>query len=316
VRDEGGAGPRVLLTGASGFLGAHVVRALLARGVAVTALVRPGSDLWRLAEGPSALASADLSDAEAVARVLADVRPEVVCDLAWHGVGNRFHDDPAQVSANLRPHLDLLQAAAHAGCRRWIGLGSQAEYGPQAARIDEGCATRPSTVYGAVKLAVGVVGQRLAARAGMEFVWLRLFSCYGPMDAPGWLIPSVTLTLLRCARPKLTAGTQKWDYLFVEDAARAVAEAALATRMEGVYNLGSGRGVPVREIVEAIRDLVDPALPLGFGEVPYGPHQIMHLEADVTKLCEAIPWRPATGLEDGLRRTVAWYREHRDRYPG
>ena len=307
---------RVLVTGATGFLGSHVTRALVARGADVTALVRRGSDPWRVADvlPRLELVSADLAESEASARALQDAAAEVVCDLAWHGVGNRFHQDPSQVSANLKAHLDLLATAARAGCRRWIGLGTQAEYGPQSARIDERCPPVPTTLYGAVKLSVSLLGRQLAAQAGMEFVWLRLFSSYGPMDDPGWLIPSVTLRLLGRERPDLTAGTQKWDYLFVEDAAGAVVEAATAPTLDGVFNLGSGRGVAVRDIVEAIRDLIDPALPLGFGAIPYGPHQIMHLEADITRLCQATRWRPTTSLADGLARTVEWYREHRDRY--
>jgi nucleoside-diphosphate-sugar epimerase len=172
------------------------------------------------------------------------------------------------------------------------------------------------TLYGTVKLCLGLLGQKLAAQAGMEFVWLRLFSSYGPMDAPDWLIPSITLSLLRGERPKLTAATQKWDYLFVEDAALAIAEAVLAARLDGVYNLGSGQPVTVLEIVQTIRDAIDPRLPLGVGELPYKPDQIMHLEADITRICGALAWRPTTELADGLVRTVAWYREHRDRYAG
>jgi UDP-glucose 4-epimerase len=280
------------------------------------AIMRPGGDVWRIADirGPLALVAADLTDTAAVARVVLDAAPDVVCDLAWEGVGNRFHDDPRQVRANLSAHLGLLDAACRAGCRRWIGLGSQAEYGPRSTRIDERCPTAPVSLYGTAKLCLALLGEKLAPQAGMEFVWLRLFSSYGPMDGPGWLIPSVTLSLLRGERPKLTAGTQKWDYLFVEDAALAVIEAVAAARLDGVYNLGSGRAVPVLRIVETIRDAIDPRLSLGVGELPYKPNQIMHLEADITKLCGAIPWRPATDLEDGLERTVAWYREHRDRY--
>src|SRR5437762_863697 len=234
---------RVLVTGATGFLGSHVTRALVARGADVTALVRRGSDPWRVADvlPRLELVSADLAESEASARALQDAAAEVVCDLAWHGVGNRFHQDPSQVSANLQAHLDLLATAARAGCRRWIGLGTQAEYGPQSARIDERCPPAPTTLYGAVKLSVGLLGRQLAAQAGMEFVWLRLFSSYGPMDEPGWLIPSVTLRLLGRERPDLTAGTQKWDYLLVEDAAGAVVEAATAPTAGGGLHLGRGR---------------------------------------------------------------------------
>jgi nucleoside-diphosphate-sugar epimerase len=306
----------VFLTGASGFVGAHVARALLDRRAEVTVVLRPQTDPWRLVGILPALdvVRVDLRERDACARAIRAAAPDVVCDLAWEGVGNRFHDDPVQVRSNLPTHLALLEAAAEAGCRRWVGLGSQAEYGPQPTRIAETCRPAPATLYGAVKLALGVVGERVAARTGMRFAWLRLFSAYGPMDAPGWLVPSVILTLLRGERPKLTAGTQSWDYLYVEDAAGAIAAAALATELDGVYNLGSGASVPVRDIVQTIRDLVDPRLPLGFGEVPFGPRQIMHLEADVARLSAALAWRPAVSLPDGLARTVTWYREHRHRY--
>jgi UDP-glucose 4-epimerase len=308
----------VLLTGAAGFLGSHVARALLIRGIRTTAVVRPGGDAWRIADlrAQLTMVAADLNDAALLERTLAEVSPDVVCDLAWEGVGNRFRDDPRQVEANLSAHVQLVGAAGRAGCRRWVGLGSQAEYGPRPALIDEECPPAPVTVYGTVKLCLALLGRKLATQAGMEFVWLRLFSTYGPRDAASWLIPSTTLVLLRGERPTLTAGTQKWDYLFVEDAALAVVEAVTAPQLDGVYNLGSGRAVPVIEIVQMIRDLIDPRLPLGVGEIPYRPDQIMHLEADITKLCRAIPWRPTTDLADGLARTVAWYREHRERHAG
>src|SRR5437899_12029776 len=128
---------RVLVTGATGFLGSHVTRALVARGADVTVLVRRGSDPWRVADvlPRLELVSADLAESEASARALQDAAPEVVCDLAWHGVGNRFHQDPSQVSANLQAHLDLLATAARAGCRRWIGRGPEPAPATEAARM-------------------------------------------------------------------------------------------------------------------------------------------------------------------------------------
>jgi len=252
---------RVLVTGAAGFLGSHLSHALVVRGFETIGLIRPGSDTWRLADVRERLpvVEVDLNDGVAAGRVVRDAAPDVVCDLAWEGVGNRFHDDARRMDANVSAHLGLIGAAAAAGCRRWIGLGSQAEYGRHSARIDEGCATEPVTAYGNAKLRVAVLGQQLAARTGMEFVWLRVFSTYGPMDAPDWLIPSIVLSLLGGDRPKLTAGTQRWDYLFVADAALAIVESVGAARLDGVYNLGSGRAVPVREIAEMIRDAVDAA---------------------------------------------------------
>lgn len=308
---------RALVTGAGGFIGSHVARALGARGVDVIAVVRPRSDPWRLDGVPSPvrIVEADLADRKDAESVLSALCPEVVCDLAWHGVENRLHDDPVQVSVNLGARLDAIGVVAKAGCRRWIGLGSQAEYGPKETRIDEQCTPAPTTLYGTAKLCTGLLGRALAARAGLEFVWLRLFSTYGPMDHPGWLIPSVILALLRGERPELTLGTQRWDYLFVEDVAAAVAEAVLARSLDGVFNLGSGEPVPVRTIIEKVRDLIDPRLPLGFGALPFRPNQVMHLEADSSRYRAATGWRPTVPLDAGLERTVEWYREHRERTP-
>jgi nucleoside-diphosphate-sugar epimerase len=207
-----------------------------------------------------------------------------------------------------------MRIASGAGVRTWVGLGSHAEYGPLNAKIDEESPTRPATLYGVTKLCAGLLSQHLCRRFNMRFVWLRLFSSYGPMDDPGWLIPYLILTLLRGERPALTAGTQRWDYLYVTDVAEAIYLALVTPAAHGIFNLGSGEAPPLKEIVQEIRDLIDPGRPLGFGEIPYRPDQVMHLEADSQRLQDAVGWRPKISLKEGLTRTVEWYREHRHRY--
>ncbi len=130
------------------------------------------------------------------------------------------------------------------------------------------------------------------------------------MDDPALMIPGLIRTLFDGGRPALTPGTQLWDYLYVEDAARAIEAVALRPGASGVFNLGSGRTATVRSVAERVRDGIDPRLPLGFGEVPSRPGQVMHLEADVGRLREATGWSPEIDLDEGLRRTVAWFREH------
>jgi nucleoside-diphosphate-sugar epimerase len=198
------------------------------------------------------------------------------------------------------------------GCHRFVGLGSQAEYGPQTGRIREDCPTRPTTLYGAAKLATCLMLERAAASSGRGFAWLRLFSTYGPGDDPSWMIPYLIRCLLARERPSLTAAEQVWDYLHVDDAAAAVV-AVMDMDAVGVFNLGSGRASPLRDIVTFIRDCIDPALPLGLGEVPYRADQVMHLEADVSALHAATGWAPSVPLQDGLRAVVDDYRR---RAPG
>jgi nucleoside-diphosphate-sugar epimerase len=168
-------------------------------------------------------------------------------------------------------------------------------------------------MYGAVKLCTYLVSRQLAQGAGLRFAWVRLFSAYGPKDSPDWMIQYVIHSLLRREKPSLTLGEQKWDYIHVEDVARAIYHIAKNQCAEGVFNLGSGQAIRLREIVETVRDIVDPSLPLGFGDMQYRSDQVMHLQANITKLRSA-GWEPRVSLTEGLRETVEWVREHADRY--
>ena len=124
------------------------------------------------------------------------------------------------------------------------------------------------------------------------------------------MLPSVILALLRGEKPALTLGEQRWDYLYVEDAVDAIWRAATTSSAQGVFNLGSGEAHTIKSIVERVRDLIDHNLPLGFGEVPYRPDQIMHLQADISRLKQVAGWSPQVSLDEGLRRTVDWFGEN------
>lgn len=303
---------RVLLTGASGFLGSYVLRELLdTPGSEVAVLLRDPEAAWRVRErlGAARVIRGDLSEASSFAGQVTAFAPTHLVHLAWHGVAGRDRNDLAQ-HRNVTAAMELLDVARGAGAKHFVGLGSQAEYGPCSNRIDESTPAAPTTMYGAAKLATCALAERYCALAGMRFGWLRLFSSYGPADNPEWMIPYVARALLRGERPSTTAAQQRWDYIYVKDAAEAVVAVASSDTASGVFNLGSGTAAPLRDVIEAIRREVDPDLPIGFGEVPYRPDQVMHLEADIGRLVSSTGWRPRTGIEEGIRSTVNWYREH------
>lgn len=302
---------RIAVTGATGFLGSNVVRKLLAAPAAELLLsVRPESDLWRIEDLLPQLnvEYVDLEDHSKLERAFARFNPECVIHLAWHGVLGEARNDLSQ-HRNVSISTCLINLAAKTGATSWIGVGSQAEYGPWSSPIDENTPTHPTTVYGAAKLATCILAERMCKAAGLRFVWLRLFSSYGPKDHVEWMIPYLTNTLLRRGRPSLTSGEQLWDYLFVEDAADAFVSVVRNEKAEGIFNLASGETHKLRYIVELIRDMVDPTLELGFGEVPYRTDQVMRLEANISGLRTVTGWRPVTPLHEGLRRTVSWYRD-------
>ena len=301
---------RCLVTGASGHVGAFLTKALLTRGCEVAVLVRPQSDLWRIADvlGQVTLLHGVLGDLAGARAPLTAWKSETVFHLAWGGVTGAYRNDPAQITRNVAGSLELFDAALKAGMKTWVGVGSQAEYGAVDGLLQEDLIARPVTAYGVAKLALGMMTEKLCAMTDTRFLWLRLLAAYGPMDDPRHLLPSVIDQLLDGKRPALTPGAQRWDYLYIEDAAEAICRLALETSVQGVFNLGSGHAPKVRSLVETVRDLIDPSLPLGFGDVPYRPDQVMRLQADISKLCAATGWSPQTSLEEGLRRTIAWHR--------
>ncbi len=305
---------RCLVTGATGFFGSHLTRLLWQRGHEVTILMRPESDPWRIADVlPNVqIVSGDLSDLASIREQIVDCRPDAVLHLAWQGVQSRFRNDQIQ-SENIGQAAQLLAISHQAGCRVWIGFGSQAEYGPKQKAVCETEAPAPTSLYGMAKLATMEMSRAMSALMDLRWVWIRVFSLYGPADEPSWMLPSLIQQLLRREVPALTAGTQMWDYLYVEEAADAVAQVMETATADGLFNLGSGQARPLKQIVEEVRDVVDPSLSLKFGEVPFRSDQVMHLEADITRLQEAIAWRPRSDFSEGLRATVAW---HRARFTG
>ena len=284
---------RALVTGATGHLGSHLVQALLARGAEVGALVRPTTNLGKLDERVRVL------------RELGDFRPDVVFHCAWSGIGREERDSAAQYYDNVPYALDVFRAASEAGAKTWIGLGSQAEYGPASDVLVETHHTKPAEAYGMAKKAVSLLTRDLCRLAGMRWVWMRLLATYGPGDDERHLIPMLIRKLQANETPALTAGSQYVDYLYVEDAAEALCAAAENGGVEGVFNLASGQPVRVRELAELVRDVVAPGAVLGFGQIDGGA--VPDLRADTSRLRAATSWTPRTSLRDGLARTARWY---------
>ena len=300
---------RVFLTGASGFVGSFFLRNLLSSSeYEVSVLLRKPKDAWRIQDllPKVQVIVGELDQLAIIEAELFDFRPNAFVHLAWNGVLGGERNDPSQWR-NVSSTMELVELAKKLNVKNFIGLGSQAEYGRCQNKIDESCQTKPTTLYGVSKLAAQLLSERLCAEYGIRHAWLRLFSSFGPTDNPEWLIPYLTQSLMAKERPKLTAAEQLWDYIYVEDVASAIRAVLDSKDAEGVFNLGSGQAYRLKTIMEKIRDLIDSQLPLGFGEVQYRPDQVMHLQADISRLNKATGWSPKFDLDQAIKETVAWY---------
>ncbi len=299
-----------IITGPTGAIGTALCGVLLENEVEVYAVCRPDSTRT---DGLPAHERLHLVRCDASAL---DTLPELVpgpvdafFHFAWaHTIGTGRNDMPAQIR-NIQYTIDAVHAAERLGCRVFLGAGSQAEYGRAEGKLTPRTPAFPENGYGMAKLCAGQMSRVECAKRGIDHIWLRVLSIYGPRDGKSTMISSVIRALLAGEKPSLTAGEQLWDYLYSEDVARAFFLAAEHGVSGSVYPVGSGCVRPLREYVEILRDCIDPALPLGFGEIPYAPLQVMHLEADISALSRDTGFTPKIAFEEGIARTVAWYRE-------
>lgn len=303
---------RILLTGSSGFVGSHLLATLISQKIPVAILLRKDSDLKRIQTYLDCIPVFKVNslNLNAVSAAVKHFEPDTLINLAWYGVGNSYKDDTQQISQNLLWVQAVFNLVRDVGITSIIGLGSQAEYGPQNGILDETTLPQPTTLYGVAKLAAYHTFRTLCLQHHIRFVWLRLFSAYGPADNPSWFIPYVIQSILKKNEPRLTKGEQKWDYIYISDVVRAIMGIFLEPKAAGVFNLGSGQIFTLKEIAEVIRNQLDPKVQLNFGTLPYRPDQTMHLQANISRLKNSIPWEPEISLIQGIKKTIAWFREH------
>lgn len=303
----------VVITGATGFIGSALLAALIAARRRVVVLRRSSSDLRRIMHLKGfETVIADRIDEPSLAERLKEHQPDAFVHCAWSGVAGQERNEAYQISENVPAVIETVKLAVKSGCTQWIGTGSQAEYGNPNAVISEDTRPLPTTIYGKAKLAASIAGLALCEALGIQGCWARIFSTYGPWEADHWFVPYLMREFAAARAPKLTRCEQRWDYLFVEDAAQAI-KRLLEAKDTGVFNLGSGQATPLRQIVDTTRSLMGAQVEPDFGAVPYRPDQVMHLQADISKLNRATGWLPEVSIDEGLRRSVEHFREQATR---
>lgn len=295
----------VLVTGAAGFVGAHVMQRLVERGHEVIALVRP-SHAAPAHDAPRArwrVVAADLDVPDHVAQALDTVRPAVVIHLAWYVHPADYLTSPANAHA-LVAAASLFEQAAARGVRHVVAVGTCLEYAAAQRPLREDDPTRPASLYAACKLAAGVTGRALALTRGLRFTWARLFHVHGPREAPERLLPTVVRALRAGQAFDLSPGDQVRDHLHVADAATALACLAEASP-GGVFNVCSGRPLTLRALLSTLAEELGRPELLRFGvRAPASP-ETRFLCGDPSRL-RALGFVPAhADLRADLRELAA-----------
>jgi nucleoside-diphosphate-sugar epimerase len=303
------AGRRVLVTGAAGFLGSHLVPRLIAAGAEVCVLDQPNARRWSILER-SDLAATLRADVRSLGQpvhddVLGDI--DVVFHLAAVGVVGDGGDVRELVAANIDGTMAALLVAQRLGSRL-VYCGSCFEYGA-GARWAEDAMPAPTTEYGASKAGGWLLANAFARRTGLEVVSVRPFTMYGPMEPPGRLVPSVVRHALAGHPIDLTPGDQARDFVYVEDVADAfVAAATTDAAVGGTFNICTGTAATVRHVVHRVLECTGSRSEARFGALSYRSTELTILSGDPTRAREVLGWRSRVSLDDGLARTIAWFR--------
>lgn len=294
---------RVLLTGASGFIGQHCIAPLLQCGYEVHAVSRlpprrPSGAAWH---------AVDLLDPEAVRFLVDTVRPTHLLHLAWYVVPGKLITAPENFDW-VTASFELVRRFAEAGGTRLAVCGSGYEYDWSYGYCTEGLTPcQPDTVYGACKHALHEMVRSYAAGRPLSTAWPRVFFLYGPQEHPQRLVSSVIQALLRGQPAACSHGRQIRDYLHVQDVADGLV-AVLDAAVQGAINVSSGRATTLREIVLTAGRLVGRPELVHLGALPARANDVPLVVGANTRLA-GLGWEPRYDLECGLRQTIDWWRE-------
>ena len=296
---------RAIVTGATGMIGSELIRQMVAEDIEVLAVVRP--DTKKLSNLPQ---DARLQVVECDVRNLGQLLTkaqgtyDVFYHFAWNGCFGEARNDLHSQVGNVESALQAVDVAHELGCKKFIGAGSQAEFGPVEGKLSDALPKNPVTGYGIAKYSACLMTRERCKQLGMAHHWGRILSCYGPGDNAYTMVMSAVLGMKAGKRLAFTPGEQLWDYIYVSDCAGAFYAMARYGTDGKAYTIGSGQVAPLKDYIYQIRDAVAPSLEVGIGEMAYYPNQVMHLEADIRELQQDCGWNPKVDFAEGIRRTV------------
>lgn len=305
---------RVLLTGATGFIGRHCIEPLLALDDAeVHAVSTSGGEektagvRWH---------RADLLDCEQMRRLVSEVAPTHLLHMAWYAVPGAYWTSLENFRW-VRASLDLFEAFAEHGGQRVVVAGTCAEYDWTGDGVCSESSTplAPATLYGACKHALRVMLEAFARQKNLSAAWGRIFFLYGPHEHPDRLVASVIRSLLRGAPAPCSHGNQLRDFLHVADVAAAFV-ALFKSDTEGAVNIASGGEVALKDVVLEIGDRLNGRDLVQLGARPAPAGEPPRLVADVTRLRREVGWSPERDLHEGLEETIVWWRREMEKDEG
>lgn len=303
---------KIIVTGPTGAVGTALIEEAIKRNINVTAVCRRGS-LRKQSIPKNALVSIVECNLDELLSLKGKISNDydVFYHFGWEGTyGDKRNDLYLQLD-NVKYSLDAVKLASSLNCKCFVGAGSQSEYGHIQGTINPYAPCNPDNGYGIAKLQASMMTRILCKKHSIKHIWCRIISLFGPNDGDYTLISTLIRSFLNKERVKTTKGDQIWDYIYSKDAANAFLLAAEKGIDGSIYCLGSGESRSLKEYITAVRDVIDPSLEIGFGEIDYYPNQVMNLQTDISNLQKDTGYRTNYTFEEGIKETVDAYIKQR-----
>lgn len=296
---------KAVITGATGSVGRAIIDKLVQENVEVTVLYHDGSKRIDSVPTNRLIKKIRCSLDEMKSFTPSENDLDVFYHLAWAGTTGAARDDAELQLKNIEYTLDAVNLAKRMGCRKFIGAGSQAEYGLCDKPLTPDTPTFPFTGYGMAKLAAGRLAMLHCRNLDIDFAWIRILSVYGKYDPENSVIKSAIRKFTTNEKAEFSKGEQLWDFLGARDAANAFYLVGCDDKhSEKTYCLGSGKAAPLREYIEKIHELCGSNSEIDFGAIPYSRNQVMFLQADISELTHDTGFVPSVSFESGIKELL------------
>ena len=303
---------KVVITGATGAIGRALIKVCIEAGYDVLTVVHRESP--RAAELECIehclvlrldLNEYDQAIAEMEKQNVEKEGFELFFHLAWMAPFGKDRDNLDLQLDNIRAALAAVRFAKALGCSTFIGTGSQAEYGRVEGILSPDTPAFPETGYGITKLCTGQLTRLSCEQLGLRHIWCRVLSVYGPYDRDQTLISYAVIQMMKNEETEFSPCDQMWDYIYSDDAARAILLAGQKGESGKVYMIGSGEVHPLKEYIRKIAKITGYTKEIGFGKRPYNDKQVMYLQADKKGILE-LNFHTIVAFEDGIKETIHW----------
>ncbi|MCI8490131.1 MAG: NAD(P)-dependent oxidoreductase [Lachnospiraceae bacterium] len=234
---------------------------------------------------------------------------DVFFHLGWANTNHQERNSIQKQYENVLYTCTAVEMAYKLGCHSFVGVGSQAEYGRHSEALREDTLCMPENPYGIIKLCACHISRMLCRKYGIRYIWPRVLSGYGIYDNINSMLVSSILNSMEGKDLMFSKGEQIWDFVYLDDIANALYLLAKKGKDGAIYPIGSGKARPLREYIQILCEKLGRTDPAGLGLVPYSESQVMHLDADITKLQEDTGWVPEVEFEDGISRTIEFYKD-------